>query len=90
MLFRSIAEAGVKGYSRTTWYGVLAPSRAPAAVIDRLNGQFEKTLQSADVRKRLLNEGSEPASGTPQRFQEFLKNEFEVTRNIMRAAGIAK
>jgi tripartite-type tricarboxylate transporter receptor subunit TctC len=86
----TIAEAGVKGYSRTTWYGVLAPSRTPGAIIDRLNGQFEKTLQSADVHQRLLGEGSEPAGGTPKRFQEFLANEFGVTRNIMHKAGIGK
>ena len=86
----TIAEAGVKGYSRTTWYGVLAPSHTPAAIIAKLNGDLEKTLATQDVRQRLLAEGSEPAGGPPQKFQEFLMNEFEVTRNIMRKAGVVK
>ena len=86
----TIAEAGVKGYSRTTWYGVLAPSRTPAAIVSKLNGEFEKTLQSADVRQRLLADGSEPAGGTPKRFQDFLANEFEVTQKIIRRAGVSK
>ena len=86
----TIAEAGVKGYSRTTWYGVLAPSRTPAAIVNKLNGEFEKTLQSADVRQRLLADGSEPAGGTPKRFQDFLVNEFEVTQKIIRRAGVSK
>jgi len=86
----TIAEAGVKGYSRTTWYGVLAPSRTPAAIVNKLNGEFEKTLQSADVRQRLLADGSEPAGGTPKRFQDFLANEFEVTQKIIRRAGVSK
>ena len=86
----TIAEAGVKGYSRTTWYGVLAPSRTPAAIVNKLNWEFEKTLQSADVRQRLLTDGSEPAGGTPKRFQDFLANEFEVTQKIIRRAGVSK
>ncbi len=86
----TIAEAGVKGYSRTTWYGVLAPSRTPAAIVNKLNGEFEKTLQSADVRQRLLADGSEPAGGTPKRFQDFLVNEFEVTQKIIRRAAVSK
>jgi tripartite-type tricarboxylate transporter receptor subunit TctC len=86
----TIAEAGVKGYSRTTWYGVLAPARAPAAIISKLNGDFEKTLASQEVRQRLLADGSEPAGGSPKRFQDFLANEFEVTQKIIRRAGVSK
>ncbi len=86
----TIAEAGVAGYNRTTWYGVLAPARTPAAILAKLNGEFEKTLQSADVRQRLLAEGSEPAGGSPKRFQDFLANEFEATRKIIQRAGVGK
>ena len=85
----TIAEGGLKGYNRTTWYGVLAPSRTPAAIISKLNADFEKTLQSTDVRQRLLAEGSEAAGGPPKRFHDFLANEFEVTKTIIRRAGVS-
>ena len=85
----TIAEGGLKGYNRTTWYGVLAPSRTPATIITKINADFEKTLQSTDVRQRLLAEGSEPAGGPPKRFHDFLANEFAVTTNIISRAGIS-
>ncbi len=84
----TIAEAGVKGYSRTTWYGVLAPVRTPAAVIHKLNAELGKALETAEVRQRLLADGSEPAGGTPQRFQDFLVAEFDITRKIIEKAGV--
>ncbi len=84
----TIAEAGVKGYSRTTWYGVLAPVRTPAAVIHKLNAELGKALETAEVRQRLLADGSEPAGGTPQRFQDFLAAEFDITRKIIEKAGV--
>jgi hypothetical protein len=48
-----------------TWFGILAPGNTPKDVVAKLNAAFNKALQQADLRKKLDDEGAEPAGGTP-------------------------
>ena len=47
-----VAEAGVPGYEVTVWYGILTTGRTPRQIIDKLNVEIVKALQSADVRQQ--------------------------------------
>lgn len=71
----TINESGYKGFDAATWFGFLAPASTPKDVLIRLNSEFNKALQQADLRKRLGDEGADPASGTPEQFAELIKNE---------------
>jgi len=50
----TIAEAGVPGYEVDGWYGLLAPARTPAALIQRLNADLSATLEVTEVKERRL------------------------------------
>ena len=84
----TIAEAGLAGYDATSWYGLLAPSGAPRAVISRLGDETIKALTTADLKERLLNQGIEPARGGVDEFAVFLTAEIAKWERIIRAAGI--
>jgi len=56
----TIAEAGVPGYSSSSWYGVVAPTGTPAPIIDRLNKEIKAILESTEAQKRFLAKGVEP------------------------------
>lgn len=84
----TVAEAGVKGYATTTWYGVLAPASIRPALITRLNAELKKTVESADVYQRLSVDGAEPIGGTPEHFQKHLAAEMAKWRKVIRDAGI--
>ncbi len=84
----TIAEAGLTGYDATSWYGLLAPSGAPRAVISRLGDETVKALTTADLKERLINQGIEPARGGVDEFAVFLTAEIGKWEKVIRAAGI--
>ncbi len=85
----TLVEAGVPGYSVTSWYGMLAPVGTPQAVVSRLNGELGKILRSPDVKERLAGQGADPAGGTPEEFLAFLKEEIAKWGKVVKGAGIS-
>jgi tripartite-type tricarboxylate transporter receptor subunit TctC len=84
----TIAEAGVKGYRRTTWYGLLAPAGTPAPVVAKLVADMQKAVESPEIRNHLLGDGAEPVAGTPKQFQDFLASEMKRAREIIQRAHV--
>jgi len=72
------------------WYGVVAPKRTPAAIINRLSSAIDEVLHSPDVKERLAADGSETVGGTPADFERHLRNEVERFRKVIREAGIRR
>ncbi len=84
----TIAEAGVPGYNVTVWYGILATGRTPKAIVDKLNAEFVKALQSPDVRQQLINLGIEPVGNTPAQFGATVRAEITQWAQVVKRAGI--
>jgi tripartite-type tricarboxylate transporter receptor subunit TctC len=84
----TIAETGVKGYEASTWYGVLAPTKTPRTVIERLHGEIVKMLSAPDIRERLTAQGYEPVGSTPEEFASYIKSEIAKWGKVIRTAGI--
>jgi tripartite-type tricarboxylate transporter receptor subunit TctC len=83
----TIAETALPGYSVTTWHGLLAPAGTPREIVQRLNVESIKALQSADVRERFASQGVDPISGTPEQFAALMKSELEKWRRVVAASG---
>ncbi|MCC7485886.1 MAG: tripartite tricarboxylate transporter substrate binding protein [Burkholderiales bacterium] len=86
----TIAEAGVTGYQRTTWYGLLAPGGTAAPVLTRLAGDMKKAVEAPEVRNRILADGAEPEGGTPEQFRAHLASEMKRAEEIIRRAGVKR
>lgn len=84
----TLAEAGVKRYATTTWYGTLLPAGAPSPVIQKLNEETRKVLRAPDVRERFLRDGAVPADTTPEQFRAHLVSEIAKWRTVVRDAGV--
>ena len=82
------AEAGVKGVVVVNWYGLIAPKGTPKAIIDRVSGEAAKAMQSPEMAKRLLAEGSEAVGSTPQQFADHIRAEHEMWSRVIKQAGI--
>ena len=74
----TIAESGVPGYEVIAWYNVFAPARTPRPIIDKLNGEINRLLQTEDMRNRFQTLGVAPLGGTPEALGKYL--EFEIVR----------
>jgi tripartite-type tricarboxylate transporter receptor subunit TctC len=83
----TIAEAGVPGYEATSWFGLLAPAKTPAPVVAKLNASILKALADPDVKKKLLEQGAEPAGETPAQFAAFIASETVKWGKIVKQSG---
>src|SRR5437588_3051846 len=64
----TLAEQGFADTSADNWYGLLAPAKAPAAVVARLHDSVVAALDAADVREKLVQSGAIPSPTSPAEF----------------------
>ena len=84
----TVAEAGVRNYEMSQWYGLLAPAGTSPAIIERLNAEINKALKHPDVLTRMQAEGADPAGSSPQEFGAFFTAEIAKWTQVVQKAGI--
>lgn len=84
----TFAESGLRGYSASGWYGIVAPAATPKDVIARLNSELIRILRTPDIADRLNGMAAEPAPGTPEQFGSFLRAEIDKWAKVVKAAGM--
>lgn len=84
----TMIEAGVKGYTATTWNGLVAPAGTPAPIIQQLNVALNKVLDRPDVRKAFAGMGQDVVKDTPQEFDAMIKAETRKWQQVIKDAGI--
>ncbi len=84
----SVDEAGVPGYDLSVWFGVLAPAGTPRDILQRLNTEIVKILQSPEVKDRFLKQGVEVQTSTPEQFDAFVRSEVARWAKVIKDAGI--
>jgi tripartite-type tricarboxylate transporter receptor subunit TctC len=84
----TVSEAGVPGYATASWYGLLAPAGTPRPVVDRLYREFNKILDTRDLREKLVAEGSDPIGNSPREFGEYIKSELARWARVIEHARI--
>jgi tripartite-type tricarboxylate transporter receptor subunit TctC len=84
----TFAEAGLPGFDFVTWVGLVAPRGTPRAAVDRINAELANALQDASIRERLLTQGLEPATSTPEQLGERLRTGHARVAKIIRDNNI--
>jgi tripartite-type tricarboxylate transporter receptor subunit TctC len=85
----TVAESGLPGFESVTWFGLYGPRGLPPEVVTRLNTEFNKALQSAEVRERLAKVGAEPAPpNTPAQFADMVRGDSARWGRIIRERRI--
>jgi tripartite-type tricarboxylate transporter receptor subunit TctC len=69
------AESGLPGFEAGFYYGVSAPAGTPRAIVDRFSKELRLIVQSEDVKKRLIADGTDPAVGTPEEYAANIERE---------------
>jgi tripartite-type tricarboxylate transporter receptor subunit TctC len=69
------AESGLPGFEAVQYYGLAAPAGTPRPIVERLNKELQAILKSDDVKKHMLDLGSEPAPGTPDDYAANIRTE---------------
>ncbi len=84
----TMAAAGLTGYEAVSMYGMFAPARTPAAIINRLNQETARVINHADTKERFFNAGVEIVGSSPDEFAAIIKSETGRWDKVIRDAGI--
>jgi tripartite-type tricarboxylate transporter receptor subunit TctC len=84
----TIAESGYPGYEATTWYGLVGPAKLPAAMVDRMNADFNTVLKMPDVAERFAQYGAEDGGGTAEKFASFIQSESKKWAKVIKDANV--
>ena len=83
----TVAEKGYPGFEAGSWFGIFAPKGTPSDVIATLNKATNEIISEKSVESRMIEEGADPAAGTPEKFGAFVRGEFEKWRVVVRDSG---
>ena len=86
----TVAEQGVAGYDVRSWAGLLATAGTPRGVVDRLNQEVLKALQSPMVKARLEEMGGEPKGSTPEEMKAMVVFELQKWTQVVADAKVPK
>jgi len=84
----TVAESGIPGYDVVAWFGLFAPARTPAAVIERLHAEAGRAMRAPEVVRRMAAEGTDIVANRPHEFVAEVKAEFEKWRFLVAKAGL--
>jgi tripartite-type tricarboxylate transporter receptor subunit TctC len=78
----------VPGYEASSWYGVGAPKRTPAEIIEKLNNAINAVLTEPKNQVLLADQGGTVMLGSPADFGKFIAEETEKWAKVIKFAGI--
>ncbi len=83
----TVAESGLPGFEADNWYGIVTVAGTPRAIVNRLNAEIVRALQSPDVKQMLFIQGLEVRTSTPQEFGAYMKSEYDKWGKLIAAIG---
>ena len=84
----TLAEAGVRGFEMSTWYGMFVTTGTPPDVIARLQSELAKIVRMPDIQTKLKGLGGEPSTITPEQFAQMNRQEFDRFGDLIKKANI--
>jgi len=84
----TVAEAGLKDFEVSVWFGLVAPARTPQPVVERINAEVNRILLLPDVQETFRLQGVETIGGSPQQFALHLRGQMAKWSGVIREAGI--
>jgi tripartite-type tricarboxylate transporter receptor subunit TctC len=85
----TLNEAGLPGFDNTGWFGLLAPTGTPQAVVDKVYHDTVKILAETDVKARLFTQGMVPVGNAPADFTKAIGAETKGWETVVKNRGLA-
>ena len=83
----TIEEAGIAGYSSTTWYMVLGPANMPKDIVKTLQTQIARAVNTPELQQKLKATGMTVINGNAEEAEAFLKSEYSKWATRIKASG---
>jgi tripartite-type tricarboxylate transporter receptor subunit TctC len=82
------AEAGVPGSEFNFWIGMMAPAKTPRDIVNKLNAEVIKALNTPEVKERFARLGADSWTMSPQQFDDYIKAEIKSNAALVKAARL--
>jgi tripartite-type tricarboxylate transporter receptor subunit TctC len=79
--------AGLKGFDATSWFGLLAPAGTPPEIVNRIQQEVAKSLNTPAIKEKLLSQGAIPSGNTPAEFARHIDAEHKKWAPVVKASG---
>jgi tripartite-type tricarboxylate transporter receptor subunit TctC len=79
--------AGLKGFDATSWFGLLAPAGTSPDIVNRIQQEVAKALNTPAIKEKLLAQGAIPSGNTPAEFAKLIENEHIKWARVVKASG---
>lgn len=86
--YPTAAESGLPGYSSIGWFGLFAPAKTPPAIVEKVSADVAIILSTEDAKKRMAQEGAEPAPNKPAEFTKFVNDDIAKWLGLAKKTGI--
>ena len=83
----TVLETGVANLEVVGFYGILAPKGTPPEVVNKLSQAIKETLDSAEVQKKMIDQGADPAYLNAEQFTKFLSAQMPLWASAVKQAG---
>lgn len=85
----TMAESGAQGYESTQWYGLLAPAKAPNAILSLLSSKVTVAVKSEEINSVLFKQGFDPIGSTQVEFRDYIQKELAKWKKVIEAGKIS-
>jgi len=84
----TVAESGLPGYALYPWLGLFVPGKTPPAITAKINAEVARIMNSAEVRARLVPQGIDISTGSPEALAALIAEDSARWGKLMREAGV--
>jgi tripartite-type tricarboxylate transporter receptor subunit TctC len=82
------AEAGLKNFEASSWFGIMAPAGTPPEILARLNREIVAALRQTAVAERIAGSGARAVGNSPDEFARQIVAERAMWGEIIKSANI--
>jgi len=76
------------GFESDNWYAMFYPKGTPKPIVNRMNAEIRKALDTPEIKAFLPKEALDPVASNPEELSELLKREIEKYAKVIRLANI--
>ena len=82
------ASVGLRNFDPSFWYGLVAPAGTPRPIVERIQVETAKFVQSPEGRKEFAARSLEPVGSTPEQFAAAIQRDIERYGALAKQLGI--
>ncbi|MFO1312791.1 MAG: tripartite tricarboxylate transporter substrate binding protein [Burkholderiales bacterium] len=84
----TVVESGVPDVVVMSWIGLIGPARIPRPVVERINAELNASLETQEMKDKMMALGVRVTPGTPEAFRDEIRRDYDRFGPVIKAAGI--